>query len=188
MPPLPTAENWRGSPTSTTRHRCRSARSASCGEVGGGDGSGLVDDHAWPRRGGRSRGRVGRSGCGARCSSLSRVSAATPVSAARTSAAAAVGATPNTTRPVVPEMRRPRGRGRWSSRSRRRRRRAPGVGRTATAADACGLSRVQFAPQRRRQRTWLVVGSEAPLGPLQDPLLLVEDGRGGERPVGGGLR
>ncbi len=32
-----------------------------------------------------------------------------------------------------------------------------------------------------------MVGSEAPLRPLQDPFLLVEDGRGAQSPVGGGF-
>ena len=52
----------------------------------------------WRRRAGRSGDRADGSG-GARSRSLSTVSAATPVSTVRTSAAVAEGATPNTARP-----------------------------------------------------------------------------------------
>ena len=69
------------------------------GELRGGDGAGFVHDHRRPS------GQVIPSGCGGRsgraCSyrSLSNVSAAMVVSVPSTSAAAAVGATPNTVWP-----------------------------------------------------------------------------------------
>ena len=112
-------------------------------------------------RGGRSGDRVGRS---RRCStrSLSRVSAATPVSAARTSAAAAEGATPNTDPAVGPELLDGGARGRWSCRCRPGRRPAPGrpVPATAAAASAWAGSSRHGGTGRRR----LVPGAGAARG------------------------
>ena len=44
MPPRPTAWSWRGSPTSTSRHRCDTASATRWSSAPGADHAGLVDD------------------------------------------------------------------------------------------------------------------------------------------------
>ena len=142
----------------------------------GAEHAGLVDDHRGRRSGAGSGGR----GAGRRrvhsWSSLATVSVSMPVSSARTWAALAVGATPNTVRP-------------WRRRSSTARRSMVVLpvpaGPTTTTSRSCagdrrggvGLEDVEPVPVDGGRRCRVVeLGVD---GPGQDPFLLGQDRRGG---------
>ena len=149
-PPRPTACNWRGSPTSTSRHSfCRASVTSRCrsavASIPASSTTTVVCAGSCQNHSG------GRSGRDHSWSSLATVSASIPVSRSSTRAALAVGASPNTGRGVSVQVLA--GGGEHSGLARPRRpdhqhqRSCP-----ATAAAALGLQHVQPLDVQRRRR------------------------------------
>ncbi len=152
-PPRPTDCSCRGSPTRTSRQRVGFGEFDEVVQRRGGQHPGFVDDE---RCAGRRAGRPGRAGRSSRrhsWSSLATVSVGIRVSASRTRAALAVGATPNAGRP-------------WRSRS-------------STAAASIRVLPAPAGPTTTVSRSWPATDAAAAacIG-SRPPLRTVADGDG----------